>query len=160
MSLLQAGLSRRSPEFIPDISALWVPGELRSVIRAFLRRLEAKRELTEAATDRLYEAIQRVHDLHDYPFRAVELASTVEEEQVAEVFVRINSEGVTLNQADFILTLMSVFWEKGRRQLEEFSRGCKVPTLFGSIPVQLVHPAVASTDAPGVRRAGLPAGGA
>ena len=113
----------KDPEFIPDISALWVPGELRSVIRAFLRRLEAKRELTEAATDRLYEAIQRVHDLHDYPFRAVELASTVEEEQVAEVFVRINSEGVTLNQADFILTLMSVFWEKGRRQLEEFSRG-------------------------------------
>ena len=53
----------------------------------------------------------------------------MEEEQVAEVFVRINSEGVTLNQADFILTLMSVFWEKGRRELEEFSRGCKVPTL-------------------------------
>jgi hypothetical protein len=124
----------KDPEFIPDISALWVPGERKNVVRAFLRRLEAKRELSEAETDRLDEAIDRVHDLRDYPFKAVELASAVEEEQVAEVFVRINSEGVTLNQADFILTLMSVFWEKGRHQLEDFSRGCKVPTLSFASP--------------------------
>jgi hypothetical protein len=124
----------KDPEFIPDISALWVPGERKNVLRAFLRRLEAKRELSEAETDRLDEAIDRVHDLRDYPFKAVELAAAVQEEQVAEVFVRINSEGVTLNQADFILTLMSVFWEKGRRQLEDFSRGCKVPTLSSASP--------------------------
>ena len=124
----------KDPEFIPDISALWVPGERKNVVRAFLRRLEAKRELSEVETDRLDEAIDRVHDLRDYPFNAVELASAVQEEQVAEVFVRINSEGVTLNQADFILTLMSVFWEKGRRQLEDFSRGCKVPTLSTASP--------------------------
>ena len=124
----------KDPEFVPDISALWVPGERKNVVRAFLRRLAAKRELSEAETDRLDEAINRVHDLRDYPFKAVELASAVEEEQVAEVFVRINSEGVTLNQADFILTLMSVFWEKGRRQLEDFSRGCKVPTLSSASP--------------------------
>ncbi len=53
----------------------------------------------EKETDQLDEAISRVHDLRDYPFKAVELASAVEEEQVAEVFVRINSAGVTLNQA-------------------------------------------------------------
>ena len=124
----------KDPEFIPDISTLWMPGERRNVVRGFLRRLSDKRELTETETDQLDEAISRVHDLRDYPFKAVELASTVEEEQVAEVFVRINSEGVTLNQADFILTLMSVFWEKGRRQLEDFSRGCKVPTLSAASP--------------------------
>jgi hypothetical protein len=124
----------KDPEFIPDISALWIPGERRNVVRGFVRRLSDKRELTETETDQLDEAISRVHDLRDYPFKAVELASTVEEEQVAEVFVRINSEGVTLNQADFILTLMSVFWGKGRRQLEDFSRGCKVPTLSAASP--------------------------
>src|ERR1700722_11967434 len=104
----------KDPEFISDISSLWIPGERRDIVRGFLRRLNDKRELTEAETDQLDEAISRVHDLRDYPFKAVELASAVEEEQVAEIFVRINSEGVTLNQADFILTLMSVFWEKGR----------------------------------------------
>jgi Protein of unknown function DUF262 len=45
----------KDPEFIPDISALWVPGERKNVVRAFLRRLEAKRDLTEAETDRLDE---------------------------------------------------------------------------------------------------------
>jgi hypothetical protein len=33
---------------------------------------------------------------------------------VADIFVRINSEGVKLNQSDFILTLMSVFWDDAR----------------------------------------------
>src|SRR5690606_13263256 len=42
-------------------------------------------------------------------------------EQVADVFVRINSEGKKLNQSDFILTLMSVFWDEGRTALEDFS---------------------------------------
>ena len=124
----------KDPEFIADISALWVPGQRKNVVRAFLRRLAEKRELDDAERDRLDEAVDRLHDLRDYPFKAVELASSVEEEQVAEVFVRINSEGVTLSQADFILTLMSVFWEKGRRQLEDFSRGCKVPTLLAASP--------------------------
>jgi hypothetical protein len=64
----------------------------------------------------------------------VELSSTADEEQVAEIFVRINSEGVTLIQADFILTLMSVFWEKGRRDLEEFCRACRLPSLSGASP--------------------------
>ena len=122
------------PEFIADISAIWVPGQRKNVVRAYLARLGSKRQLDDVERDRLDEAIDRVHDLRDYPFKAVELASSVEEEQVAEVFVRINSEGVTLSQADFILTLMSVFWEKGRRQLEDFSRGCTVPTLSTASP--------------------------
>lgn len=54
--------------------------------------------------------------------------------RVAEIFVRVNSEGVTLNQADFVLTLMSVFWDKGRRELEDFSRACKQPSTSASSP--------------------------
>lgn len=66
-------------------------------------------------------------DLQKYPFTALEIAQSVEEEQVADIFVRINSEGVKLNQADFILTLLSVFWEKGRTDLEKFCRAARVP---------------------------------
>jgi hypothetical protein len=124
----------KDPEFIDDVSRLWVPGERRNEERAFLRGLAEKRPLDEAERDRLSEAIDRVHDLQNYPFKAVELSASVEEEQVAEVFVRINSEGVTLNQADFILTLMSVFWDKGRRQLEAFCRASKAPTLSTASP--------------------------
>ena len=86
--------TERDPEFIPDVSALWVPGERKNVVRAYLKRLALKRELTVPERDQLEEAIDRLHDLRDYPFKAVELSGAVDEEQVADVFVRINSEGV------------------------------------------------------------------
>ena len=79
------------------------------------------------------EALDRLYDLHQYPFTALELAPDLDEEQVAEVFVRINSKGVTLNQADFILTLMSVFWEEGRADLETFSRHSRAPAAGGVV---------------------------
>ena len=53
------------------------------------------------------------------------IKSDVSEEIVAEVFTRINSTGVTLNQADFILTLISVFWEEGRKQIDDFCKDSK-----------------------------------
>lgn len=63
----------------------------------------------------------------DYPFTVLEVSSSVDEEHVAEIFVRINSKGTPLNQGDFILTLMSVFWDDGRKELEEFCSQAKIP---------------------------------
>jgi len=126
----------RDPHFIPDITALWADG-YRTTARRFITRLREGREedpLTEEEEDELEDRINRVHDLRDFPFQVVELGASADEEQVAEIFVRINSEGVKLNQADFILTLMSVHWEKGRKQLEAFSRAAVDPTLKGPTP--------------------------
>lgn len=124
----------KDPEFLGDISALWVEGERKKTVRAYLERLRAKRTVDQAEEDRLDDALDRLYDLQNYPFKVVELSADVDEEQVAEIFVRINSEGVKLNRADFILTLMSVFWDKGRTELEDFSRAAKQPSLSGSSP--------------------------
>ncbi len=92
--------------------------------------------------DRPRGVLDRLHDLRDYPFKVVELASTIDEEQVAEVFVRINSEGVTLNQADFILTLMSVFVGEGPHESWRTSLATADAEPVGrAITIQLVHPA-------------------
>lgn len=117
------------PEFIPDISEVF-RGAFHSFVNRYLEKVEVYRdiELDEDEKNRLVENIDRLKDLQNYPFKAIELDRTVDEEHVAEVFVRINSEGVRLNNADFILTLMSVFWEKGRCELEEFSRLAKLPS--------------------------------
>ena len=90
--------------------------------------------LADARQDELEERIDRVRDLHDFRFQVVELGASADEEQVAEIFVRINFEGVKLNQSDFILTLMSVHWEKGRRQLEDFSRARWIRGIPGPNP--------------------------
>ena len=122
----------KDPEYIPDISALWGDPGRKATVRAYFDRLRPKRAIDQPEEDRLDDAIDRLYDLHNYPFKVVELSADVDEEQVAEVFVRINSEGVKLNRADFILTLMSVFWDKGRLELEDFSRAAKQPSLSGA----------------------------
>ncbi|MXW61024.1 MAG: DUF262 domain-containing protein [Acidimicrobiaceae bacterium] len=125
----------RDPEFIPDITALWKPG-YKSVVRDFLSRLAQGRDenLPESEEDELEERMDRVRDLRDFRFQTIELNANADEEQVADIFVRINSEGVQLKQADFILTLMSVHWEKGRQQLESFCRHAVDPTVRGPSP--------------------------
>lgn len=123
------------PEFIPDITALWMDG-YRPTVRQYLANLGKSRgaELGQEEEDRLEDRIDRVRDLQKFRFQVIELDATADEEQVAEIFVRINSEGVKLNQADFILTLMSVHWEKGRIQLEQFCRDAVDPTVSGPSP--------------------------
>lgn len=125
----------RDPEFVPDITALWGEG-YKSTVRKFLHGLSASRgaELDDAEQDRLEERVDRVRDLRDFRFQVIELGTNANEEQVADIFVRINSEGVQLNQSDFILTLMSVHWEKGRRELEQFCRAAVDPKVSGASP--------------------------
>jgi hypothetical protein len=121
--------TRNDPEFISDITDLWAgtPGHF-AFIRDFLKRLREVREVSDEEEAELAANIDRVYDVQNYPFTALELAPEIEAERVAEVFVRINSKGVALNQADFILTLMSVYWEDGRRALERFSEASRIPT--------------------------------
>lgn len=114
---------RRDPEWIPNISALWASrSSSRKLINDFIAKLSEKSTLTSDTEEDIAHNLDRLIDLQKYPFTALEIAASVDEEQVADIFVRINSEGVRLNQADFILTLMSVFWDEGRAALETFCR--------------------------------------
>ena len=94
-----------------------------------MARLESNRgiDLTQEQKDVYEDRIDRVRDLQKSSFQAIEINEQVEAYEVAEIFVRTNSKGITLNQTDFILTLMSVYWDKGRYQLEEFCRHAKKP---------------------------------
>lgn len=95
--------------------------------RAYFQRLREKHHITPEEERRGEKAIERLQKLLDYPLTALEVSSSVDEDRVAEIFVRINSKGTSLNQADFILTLMSVFWDEGRKELEDFCRRAKTP---------------------------------
>ncbi|MFW6690649.1 GmrSD restriction endonuclease domain-containing protein [Streptomyces sp. MAR4 CNX-425] len=125
----------RDPEFIPDITTLW-GGGYKSTVRDFLNRLADYRGggLSDEEQDRLEERVDGVRDLKEFRFQVIELGASADEEQVADIFVRINSEGVKLSQADFVLTLMSVHWEKGRRELEAFCRAAVDATRTGPSP--------------------------
>ncbi len=133
----------RDPEFIEDISDLWKAGTTRSrFVKGFLARLRNYRAVSDDDEEQLTESIDRLYDLQNYPFTALELSPLVTEEEVAEVFVRVNSKGTPLNQADFILTLMSVFWDEGRSALEEFCRRARTPSKHEPSPYnRFIEPA-------------------
>lgn len=122
--------TERDPEYILDISEVFAQSTSKS-IREYLKRLEAARKVTDEETELVESAIERLASLTNFPFIALELSQQCSEEQVADVFVRINSEGKKLNQSDFILTLMSVFWDDGRTELEKFCRGARQPAPAG-----------------------------
>ena len=120
---------RRDKAYIPDISILW-SGDIKitKIIREHIANLKTSREISEDQESVIEDSILKLQSLLTFPFTALELASNISEEDVSDVFVRINSKGTPLNQADFILTLMSVFWDEGRSELEHFCRLAKKPS--------------------------------
>lgn len=122
--------TERDPEYILDVSEVF-NRPTHKTIGEYLKRLSAAREVSEAEEEKIADAIGRLAGLTNFPFIALELSQQCTEEQVADVFVRINSEGKKLNQSDFILTLMSVFWDDGRSELEQFCRTARQPAPAG-----------------------------
>jgi hypothetical protein len=115
--------------YISDISVLWKPEiDLFEIADQYIDDLTKVRELTDEQKKNAKSAIGKLHKLPDFQFVALTLASTVNAETIADVFVRINGEGKKLNQSDFIMTLMSVFWDEGRAELEAFAREATQPT--------------------------------
>ena len=126
---------QRDKSYISDISNFW--NSQTGVFRLatdYLNELKSDRTVSAEDEEKILNSIANLHGLSSFPFTALQLDADISEEDVAEVFVRINSEGVRLNQADFILTLMSVFWDEGRTQLERFCGEARTPAKDGPSP--------------------------
>lgn len=126
---------RRDKSYIPDISILWSKDtDLFEVVEHYLSELKNSREIGGEEEKKIKKAISKLNNLLSFPFTAMELSANINEEDVADVFVRINSKGTPLNQADFILTLMSVFWDEGRAQIESFCKKARKPSTHSPSP--------------------------
>ncbi len=127
---------RQDKVWIPDISAVWskATGGILRLVNDYKTELATTRHITDEESMAIDDAIMRLHELRMFPLTSLELSAETSEEAVADVFVRINSTGKALNQADFILTLMSVFWDEGRAELEQFCRDARTPSTGGPSP--------------------------
>ena len=114
--------------YIPDSAEWWKPDHKPSGGRKkFIDQLSAVRTLNDDEIERVENAIDHLRNLLSFEFTVLTLSQSLDPESIAEVFVRINGEGKKLNQADFIMTLMSVFWDQGRAELEVFARDAIKP---------------------------------
>lgn len=129
---------RNNPEFITDVSELWRgPRSKPRIKQDLLNDLRAKgREVNDAYVEAVEVNLDRAHAIQDYKVPTVDIRSNTAsaddatDEDVAEVFVRINNQGTRLRQAEFVLTLLSVFHGDLRDRLErratEMSKGAAV----------------------------------
>ena len=90
--------------------------------------------------------LDRAHAITDYRFPTVDIRKTATtqaeeatEEDVADIFVRINNQGTRLGQADFVLTLLSVYHGELRDRIEERSRVMSLGTVVAIDTQQLLR---------------------
>lgn len=112
------------PEYLPNVTELWAAGgRTRGAIRRELLKAVAKKRPVDGAYEQAVEEnLERAARISEYHFPVVNIekaaGSEANEEDVAEIFVRINNQGKRLGQADFVLTLLSVFHGPLRDRIE------------------------------------------
>jgi len=139
---------RNDPEFLSDITELWSGTRSKPQIRRDL--INALRDKGRAVDERYEDAVERnidrAHAINDYRFPTVDIRKTATsedeeatEEDVAEIFVRINNQGTKLGQADFVLTLLSVFHGELRDRIETRARDMSTGTVVALDTQQLLR---------------------
>ena len=127
------------PLWISNITDIF-KGNLFSFVNGFINNLKEKRPDFEFDEGRVQDNISSLKTLEtSYQISAIELASSLDPEEVSEIFVRINTAGKSLNQSDFIFTLMSLYWPEGKDNFENFSYEAKKPAEIGNSSFNVIN---------------------
>jgi hypothetical protein len=122
---------RNDPEFLPNVTELWDGKRVAPEIkRDLIKALRDKGRVVDTAyEDAVERNLGRAQAISDYRFPTVEIRKTattkdteISDEDIAEIFVRINNQGTRLGQADFVLTLLSVFHGELRDRIVQHAR--------------------------------------
>ena len=157
----------RNPEWISEISKVFKADEEHAVSklrRNFIKECNSAREknnksvLTDEEEERIEENINDLLDLQIYTLPTLRINCNASEEDVAEIFVRVNSGGQKLSEKNFIETLLAVYDNDVHEKIDRFcadSRNFKDKTSYNFIlkvdPSHLIRMAVGV----GFRRARL-----
>lgn len=126
----------RNPRFISSVSEVFTANrenKLSTFRKSFIRQLNegnAKKgepELTNEEEDLIEQGINALLGLERYLLPTLEITSDADEEMVSDIFVRVNSQGQSLKQDDFIMTLLSVYEPEMRSRIEKFCADSHVP---------------------------------
>ncbi len=125
----------RSPEWISIISDVFTAKDnntITKVRRAYIKQLNERRmrdglaELTEDEEIQIEDSINNLLNLADYTLPTLEIKATASEEDVADIFVRVNSGGQKLTEKNFIETLLSVYDNQLYKQINNFCRDSRI----------------------------------
>lgn len=147
--------TKRGADWIYNISEVFL-NEARSYayISEKVKNMTENRERADSSfsSDEKQLIAQNIQDLlslGNFSIPTLEINGSADEESVADIFVRVNSGGEKLGEDDFILTLISVYWQEGRQKIIEFCQNAKIPKqgtsynfLFQPSPTHIVRTAM------------------
>ncbi len=108
----------RNPEWISEISSVFAADQEHNISKfrkAYIKTANEGRtknnepELTEDEEDIIEENINDLLNLGIYSLPTLKINSKADEEDVADIFVRVNSGGQNLTEKNFIETLIAVY---------------------------------------------------
>ena len=148
----------KNTEWINQITDVFVAKENNSIgklRRDYIKSLNEARtkkgeaELTDDEEQLIEDNINALLNLEDYSLPTLEISATADEQDVADIFVRVNSGGQKLNENNFIETLIAVYEKKVHDNIDDFCKKSRVPasnTSFNNIlevdPSHLIRVAV------------------
>ena len=157
----------KDPDWISRISDIFLAKEdnsISSLRRRYIKEANESRlkkevpPLTDTEEDKIEDNINALLNLLDYSLPTLEISYNADEEDVADIFVRVNSGGQKLTENNFIQTLISVYENETGDRINAFSAESRIPanntsynTLLAVEPSHLIRMAVGV----GFRRARL-----
>lgn len=157
----------RNPEWISEISSVFMADQEHNISKlrkSYIRKVNEGRvkngesELTDDEEDIVEQNINDLLNLNIYSLPTLKINSKADEEDVADIFVRVNSGGQNLTEKNFIETLIAVYDNAVHDKINKFCAESRIPangTSFNQIlqvdPSHLIRMAVGV----GFRRARL-----
>ena len=126
----------KNPEWISEISQVFAADEEHNISKfrkAYIKIVNEGRaknneeELTEDEEDRIEENINDFLNLGIYSLPTLKINSKANEENVADIFVRVNSGGQNLTEKNFIETLIAVYDNAVHDKINKFCADSRIP---------------------------------
>ena len=148
----------RDTEWISRISDVFLAKENNSISalrRRFIKEANEGRGkkgiplLTDEEEDQIEDNLNALLNLADYSLPTLEINYNADEQDVADIFVRVNSGGQSLTENNFIQTLISVYENEASDKINAFAAQSRIPaantsynTLLALEPSHLIRMAV------------------
>jgi len=122
----------KNPAWIPDVAEVFAPGvSLFALVNAYCERNPGTQQ------DAIFQVIERLRKITSNLVGVIELDGDLDIETVTEIFIRVNSAGAELSQADFAMSKIASNESFGgntlRKAIDYFCHLAVAPDFFDKI---------------------------
>lgn len=127
----------KDARYIPDVSKVFEAkrdNQISAFRRDYIKRLNESNEkrgeerLSDDEEAAIEDGINELLNLETtYIIPILTISNKADEEQMSQIFIRVNSGGTKLTEDDFIMTLLSVYEPETRQRIEDWCEASHTP---------------------------------